>query len=1079
MKNYGFKIFSFCLGILLLAFAVFLLLAISLPLLGLESNNPVLNKFFVLFLFYGFSSFAIPLIVLFYAIVLLTPSWNTTLSFVCAGTPVYFFTLVLFEKLAVFLKAYFYFYKLAPIISVPCFILSVLLIALELALAVFFAEKLNPESSIADHYSSQVDIVGNTYTFSVDSADEHFAYNGKSLKNSFASGNDFSEKPSRLMESFNEKNNDDNSLNKESFSTELSKKNFDDKPKENATRIDLSSMSEAEPLIDDSVTIQEHNKTATEKDDAHRINVHSGNDERQNSSVSVNNSEIEPKNLSASLLDSIVLLESDDKENYPANEVKLSDEQTFPNTAASSLSGNSGLQSDSQSENSTRNTFQALEKEGKSSSEKTKTVDEDYTLGGLEQQALSGEHADDEKAGVLTPYYEGLDPYISSESDLDSVQEIATFSSCTEEASSALDDRPCCDEKKTPESFIDIETSDEKIQAEEEQITSNESEVLAIDDVDGDAKGEDEAFENKYDSYVLEREKHLEERDGSDCEESAELAVTEEKTNDAIEDTQSLAISPTDCDDFACASDENSIDESAKNHTEEFEPRYEVSVEADTAPFSAATNVQDFVDKKEKMPIAGMPNALKYKYEVPPELLTTYPDNEYWLVDDATRRDARTLKETLREFKINVEIKGITKGPVVTMFELMPPPGIKLSKITSLQDNIALRLAAPSVRIVAPIPGKEAVGIEVPNSSRSIVSMRELIETDIPQVSKMAIPVLLGKDITGRPQTMDIAQTPHLLIAGATGSGKSVCVNSIIISILYNKTPEQVRLILVDPKIVELKLYNGIAHLLAPVITEPKKAFQALQYCLCEMERRYALLDSLSVRDIKSYNAKIKREKIATETLPYIVVIIDEFADLMVTTGKELESTVARLCAMSRAVGIHLVLATQRPSINVITGLIKANIPTRIAFMVASNADSRIILDESGAEKLLGKGDMLYVSITNPFPVRIQGTFVSDRDVETVVEHVKTLRDPEYIEDEMFIDEDEQTDSVFIGDSDPLYDKALEIVLLEGKASASYLQRRLKIGYNRAARIVEEMHDKGIVGPANGSKPREVIYNPN
>ena len=466
-------------------------------------------------------------------------------------------------------------------------------------------------------------------------------------------------------------------------------------------------------------------------------------------------------------------------------------------------------------------------------------------------------------------------------------------------------------------------------------------------------------------------------------------------------------------------------------------------------------------------------------YSVPYDILTSYPDGEYWIVDDTTRRAAAALKETLNEFRIEADVTGIRKGPVITMFEILPAPGVKLSKIVGLQDNIALRLAASSVRIVAPIPGKHAVGIEVPNLKRSIVSFRELIETDTPSAKKMEIPVVLGKDITGEAQLLDLASTPHLLIAGSTGSGKSVCVNSIILSILYKRSPEDVKLILIDPKIVELKLYNDIGHLLAPVITEPKKAFQSLQYCLCEMERRYALLDGMGVRDIKSYNKRIKERSIATEKLPYLVVIIDEFADLMATTGKELESTVARLCAMSRAVGIHLVLATQRPSIDVITGLIKANIPTRIAFMVASKMDSRIIIDQVGAEKLLGKGDMLYASATDPFPVRIQGAFVSEEEVERVVEHVKTLGEPEYIDEEIFVEDDEDAtidQSLFSDGEDPLYDKALEIVMLAGKASASYIQRKLKIGYNRAARLVEDMEARGLVGPANGSKPREVIH---
>lgn len=483
--------------------------------------------------------------------------------------------------------------------------------------------------------------------------------------------------------------------------------------------------------------------------------------------------------------------------------------------------------------------------------------------------------------------------------------------------------------------------------------------------------------------------------------------------------------------------------------------------------------------ESEKKHVAVQKRFSLKNYNLPAtDLLTSYQDGEYWIIDDATRDSAVVLKNTLEEFKIQADVTGIRKGPVITMFEILPAPGVKLQKIVALQDNIALRLAASSVRIIAPIPGKHAVGIEVPNSKRSIVSFKELIDTEAPQFKKMEIPVVLGKDITGEAQYLDLATTPHLLIAGSTGAGKSVCVNSMILSILFKRSPLDVRLILIDPKIVELKLYNDIPHLLTPVITEPKKAFQALQYCLCEMERRYALLDGMGVRDIRSYNRRIKERNIATEKLPYIVVIIDEFADLMATTGKELESTVARLAAMSRAVGIHLVLATQRPSIDVITGLIKANIPSRIAFMVASKMDSRIIIDQVGAEKLLGKGDMLYASATESFPVRIQGAFVTDNEVEKVVDFVKQYGEPDYIDDEIFFDDEdpEGGPSLFSDGEDPLYDKALEIVMQAGKASASYIQRRLKIGYNRAARLVEEMEERGIVGPANGSKPREVIH---
>ncbi|MDR2662517.1 MAG: DNA translocase FtsK [Treponema sp.] len=471
----------------------------------------------------------------------------------------------------------------------------------------------------------------------------------------------------------------------------------------------------------------------------------------------------------------------------------------------------------------------------------------------------------------------------------------------------------------------------------------------------------------------------------------------------------------------------------------------------------------------------------KGTYVVPVEgILNQYPDGQYWIVDEETNRAAKILQDTLSEFGIQAEVTGIRKGPVITMFEILPAPGVKLSKIVNLQDNIALRLAASSVRIVAPIPGKHAVGIEVPNKKRNIVSFREIIEGELNhkrEHHKSEVPVVLGKGITGEAVTVDLTQMPHLLIAGATGSGKSVCVNAMILSVLYQLAPAKCRLILIDPKIVELKLYNDIPHLLTPVITEPKRAFQALQYCIYEMERRYACLDSMGVRDIKSYNKRIKERNIAAEHMPYIVVVIDEFADLMATTGKELESTVARLAAMSRAVGIHLVLATQRPSIDVITGLIKANIPSRIAFMVASKMDSRIIIDMVGAEKLLGKGDMLYAGAVDPFPIRMQGAFISEEEVERVVEYVKTLGEPEYIDDEIFYDEEEEDSnaSLFSEGNDPLYEKGLEVVFQQGKASASYIQRRLKIGYNRAARLVEEMERRGVVGPAQGSKPRELL----
>ncbi len=446
------------------------------------------------------------------------------------------------------------------------------------------------------------------------------------------------------------------------------------------------------------------------------------------------------------------------------------------------------------------------------------------------------------------------------------------------------------------------------------------------------------------------------------------------------------------------------------------------------------------------------------RYNVPVSgILAEYPDDDFSAIDETTRRAGEVLEQTLKEFKIVAKVTGIRKGPVITMYELLPAPGVKINRIVTLQDNIALRLAASRIRIVAPIPGKHAIGIEVPNKKRAIVSFSSLVESEDFSDINEGIPVILGKDISGGNQVIDLTKTPHLLIAGATGSGKSVCVNSLIGSILYSRTPQQVKMIMVDPKIVELKLYNDIPHLLTPVITEPKKAIQALQWCLYEMERRYSLLDTQGVRDMKTYNKRVKDRKLATEPLPYIVVLVDEFADLMATSGKELEGIVARLAAMSRAVGIHLVLATQRPSVDVITGLIKANFPSRIAFMVAGKTDSRIIIDEVGAEKLLGQGDMLFTSAWDPFPSRLQGAFLSEEEVERMSDHVKTLGEPDYIDDEMFVDDDQEEEfrlEAASGD-DPMFNKALEIVVSTRKASASYLQRRLKIGYNRAARLVE------------------------
>jgi S-DNA-T family DNA segregation ATPase FtsK/SpoIIIE len=470
----------------------------------------------------------------------------------------------------------------------------------------------------------------------------------------------------------------------------------------------------------------------------------------------------------------------------------------------------------------------------------------------------------------------------------------------------------------------------------------------------------------------------------------------------------------------------------------------------------------------------------KLVYEYPPEnILVNYPTTGNQIDKETVARGEKLLA-TLMEFHIQVELVNIVRGPTVTMFEILPAPGVRVNTIVNLADNIALSLAAVQVRIVAPIPGRSAVGIEIPNRVRDIIGFKQMI-THIDS-KRYDIPMVLGKNLLGEPIVIDVGKSPHLLIAGATGSGKSVCVNSMICSILYRRSPKEVRLILVDPKIVELNVYNGIPHLLTPVITDPKKTLKAFDFCLYEMDRRYRLLQGINARNITGYNEKIDESHLAREKLPFIVVVIDEFADLMHTVGKELENKVSRLAAMSRAVGIHLILATQRPSVDVITGVIKSNIPTRIAFAVTSTTDSRIIIDEGGAEKLLGKGDMLYVASTDPVPMRIQGAFLSDNEVEKVVRFASKQGVQDFIDESFFEDDvaesNDSSDDEADGNDDEMMERALQIVVERKCASASYLQRRLKIGYNRAARLVEQMEEMGYVGPPNGSKPRELLKYP-
>ena len=432
--------------------------------------------------------------------------------------------------------------------------------------------------------------------------------------------------------------------------------------------------------------------------------------------------------------------------------------------------------------------------------------------------------------------------------------------------------------------------------------------------------------------------------------------------------------------------------------------------------------------------------------------------------------NARKLEATLESFGVHAKVLQVHRGPAVTRYELQPAVGVKVSRIVSLTDDIALALAARGIRIEAPIPGKSAIGIEVPNDEISLVSLREVIESEEYRSEVNPLSLALGRDISGRPIVANLAKMPHLLVAGATGSGKSVCINSIIMSILYKAKPSEVKFMMIDPKMVELNIYNGIPHLLSPVVTDPRRASLALKKVVSEMERRYELFAKEGARDIERYNHMAEEQGKAP--LPLIVVIVDELADLMMVAPADVEDAICRLAQMARAAGIHLIIATQRPSVDVITGVIKANIPSRIAFGVSSMADSRTILDMGGAEKLLGRGDMLFLPVGAAKPVRVQGSFISDLDVEQVVLFVKEQQTVHY-DEEMILSNESQMDN--FGPEDEMYEQAVALVRDTQTASVSLLQRRLRVGYTRAARLVDMMEARGIVGPYEGSKPRDVL----
>lgn len=446
-------------------------------------------------------------------------------------------------------------------------------------------------------------------------------------------------------------------------------------------------------------------------------------------------------------------------------------------------------------------------------------------------------------------------------------------------------------------------------------------------------------------------------------------------------------------------------------------------------------------------------------------------DTETW--ENEIKKNSQLLVRTLADFGIESRVINVNRGPVITLYEMQIAAGIKITRVVGLADDIAMALAAYRVRIVAPIPGKSAIGVELPNRKREMVTLGDIIKSKSYQEQKGSLKVALGKDVLGFPVMLDLKKQPHLLIAGATGAGKSVCVNSIITSIVYNYDPNYVRFILVDPKMVELQFYNGTPHLLTPVITEPHLAPAVLKWSIFEMERRYRLLAAMNTRDILSYNEKVAKERKGGEKIPFIIIIIDELADLMMVASKDIEGYITRIAQKARAVGIHLVLATQRPSVDVITGIIKANFPARIAFQVAQKTDSRTIIDQNGAEKLLGKGDMLYQSPMSSYPVRIQGAFISEDEIMEIVTHLRTLGVPDYIDFEASIFQDE--DGEINDENDELFVEALKIIEETRKASASYLQRRLSIGYNRAARMIEKMEELGYIGPQQGSKPRDIF----
>jgi len=507
------------------------------------------------------------------------------------------------------------------------------------------------------------------------------------------------------------------------------------------------------------------------------------------------------------------------------------------------------------------------------------------------------------------------------------------------------------------------------------------------------------------------------------------------------------------------------VPEKEKKESLVSEAKFKITVQE---PFPSKPKIQIKTKPAEEPAVAKIrPKEIQIgDYRLPSiDLLDSPPPIEARQIKGDLESSARILEETLEDFGISVKVTDVERGPVITRYELEPAPGVKVNRIVSLSDDIALVMKAPSVRIVAPIPGKSRVGVEVPNIQSSLVYLKEVFAARDFQAAKSKLALALGKDIAGLPVVTDLGDMPHLLIAGTTGSGKTVCVNCLILSMLFRCTPNELKLLMVDPKMVEMAPFNGLPHLLCPVVTDAKKAAVALNWVVSEMEERYRLLAKVGVRNIESYNEK-------QEKIPYIVVIIDELADLMTVSRDHIESAITRLAQLSRAVGIHLILATQRPSVDVITGVIKANFPARISFKVASKVDSRTVLDMNGADKLVGKGDMLFMRPGEEKLIRAQGSLVSDKEIERVVDFIKTQAEPIY--DEEILKEQHKP---LLGneEKDELYDEAVRVIMESNQASVSILQRRMRLGYTRAARIIDTMEQEGLIGSFEGSKPRRIL----